>query len=74
MQSTSNITLAGHSKTHAIKTSNTVLIIMFPIVPFHQGFQTKCTFLRDALHISNSDGRKPSSLPLLTCAQSSNCI
>lgn len=40
-QSTSKITLAQQSKLHPIKTLNSMLIIMFPIVPFHQGFQSQ---------------------------------
>jgi hypothetical protein len=40
-QSTSKLILAEHSKLHPIKTLNSMLIIMFPIVPFHQGFQSQ---------------------------------
>lgn len=40
-QSTSKLILAQHSKLHPIKTLNSMLIIMFPIVPFHQGFQSQ---------------------------------
>lgn len=41
MQSTSKITLAQHSKMHPIKILNTMLIIMFPTVPFYQAFQSQ---------------------------------
>lgn len=41
MQSTSKIALAQQSKMHPIKTLNSMLIIMFPLVPFHQGFQSQ---------------------------------
>lgn len=40
-QSTSKLILAQHRKLHPIKTLNSMLIIMFPIVPFHQGFQSQ---------------------------------
>lgn len=75
MQSTSKITLARHSKTHAIKTSNTALIIMFPIVPFHQGFQSQ--MYHSAVMLWTTLTLMAASLPpfpLLTCAPNSNWI
>lgn len=76
MQWTSKIILAQHSNTHPIKPLNTGLIIMFPIVPFHQGFQSQIYNSSIKIWASLILIASKASIPFsfLCCGQSSNWI